>query len=86
MGTRSVRLDDEAEDALSDIIKMTGMSISDAIKNGLVTYREEAKSENKKNPSSFFKSIDLGSGGYSLGSARQSKAILKDKIKRKHKK
>ncbi len=31
MSTRSVRLDDEAEFALEDIVKRTGMSISDAI-------------------------------------------------------
>jgi len=42
MGTRSVRLDEEAENALEEIVNCTGMSISDAIKQGLVAYREIA--------------------------------------------
>lgn len=86
MGTRSVRLDNEAEDVLSEILKKTGMSISDAIKQGLMAYREKAKSQNHKNPSDFFKGCDLDEGGFSLGPARQSRSILKDKIKRNIKK
>ena len=86
MGTRSVRLDNEAEDVLSEILKRTGMSISDAIKQGLIAYREKAKSEHNQKPSDFFQSYDLGEGGYSIGSARQSKIILKEKIKARNNK
>jgi len=83
MSTRSVRLDDEAETALEDIVKRTGMSISDAIKLGLVTYREVAMKTALKRPSDFFNQFDLGDGGYTSGSARDSKSILKNKIKEK---
>lgn len=86
MGTRSVRLDNEAEDVLTEILKRTGMSISDAIKQGLIAYYEKAKSEQNKTPSDFFDECDLGEGGYSIGPARQSKTILKNKIKQRNNK
>lgn len=81
MGTRSVRLDDEAEDVLSEILKRTGLSISDAIKQGLIAYQEKTQSELTNKPSDFFKNYDFGNGGYSIGPARHSRSILKEKIK-----
>lgn len=80
MGTRSVRLDKEAESALTDIVDRTGLSISDAIKQGLITYREKALSMTTKTPSQFFRDFDLGHGGYSFGAARDSKRLLKEKL------
>lgn len=81
MSTRSVRLDDEAESALEDIVKRTGMSISDAIKQGLVSYHEIAMANTLKRPADFFTQFDLGEGGYTIGAARDSKSLLKNKIK-----
>lgn len=81
MSTRSVRLDDEAESALEDIVKRTGMSISDAIKQGLVSYREIAMANTLKRSADFFAQFDLGEGGYTTGTARTSKSLLKNKIK-----
>ncbi len=83
MSTRSVRLDDEAEFALEDIVNRTGMSISDAIKQGLISYREVALKATIKHPSDFFKQFDLGDGGYTIGSARNSKSLIKNVIKEK---
>jgi len=83
MSTRSVRLDDEAEFALEDIVKRTGMSISDAIKQGLISYREIALKTALKHPSDFFNQFDLGDGGYTSGTARESKYLLRSKIKEK---
>jgi len=83
MSTRSVRLDEEAENALEEIVNCTGMSISDAIKQGLVAYRQIAMETVTKQPAEFFKKFDLGKGGYSIGDARQSKLLLKEKIRSK---
>jgi hypothetical protein len=81
MSMRSVRLDDEAEFALADIVNRTGMSISDAIKQGLVSYREIAMASTLKRPADFFIQFDLGEGGYTIGAARDSKSLLNNKIK-----
>ena len=81
MSTRSVRLDNEAELALDYIVKRTGMSISDAIKQGLISYREVAMQTTVKHPSDFFCTFDLGEGGDALTTARDSKSKLKMRVK-----
>jgi len=83
MSTRSVRLDAEAENALEEIVNCTGMSISDAIKQGLVAYRNVAMETATIQPSKFFREFELGEGGYSTGDARRSKTLLKDKLRSK---
>ncbi len=82
MSTRSVRLDDEADIVLEDIIKRTGMSISDAIKQGLIAYHEIAMANALKRPADFFAHFELGEGGHTIGAARTVKSLLKDKIKK----
>lgn len=83
MSTRSVRLDDEAEQALEDITERTGMSISDAIKQGLISYRDIAMKTAMKHPADFFETFNLGEGGYTIGAARDSQALLKERIRGK---
>jgi len=85
MAIRSVRLDEEAESALAEIIDRTGVSISEAIKNGLIERRDSARKICKKSPAAFFASFDLGEGGYTIAGARESKAALKTKLKNKPK-
>jgi hypothetical protein len=81
MSTRSVRLDEEAENALDDIVDRTGMTISDAIKQGLIAYRQIAIATASKRPADFFQSYDLGEGGYAAGPARHAKKVLKDRLR-----
>ncbi len=57
MGIRSVRLDDEAESALAEIMERTGVSISEAIKTGLIERRDSARKTSAKSPSVFFASL-----------------------------
>ena len=85
MGTRSVRLDDEAEKALDEIINVTGISISDAIKRGLIEYRDKALAAANKKPADFFENFDLGDGNYAIGEARDAKYLLKEKLLEKRK-
>ena len=85
MGTRSVRLDAEAESALAEIIGREGISISDAIKNGLIEYRNGARNSAPKLPSEFFENFDLGEGGYTIASARHARQAIKDKLLAKRK-
>lgn len=81
MGTRSVRLDDEAESALDEIMERTGLSISQAIKEGLLEYRQKAIALTGKKPSDFFESFDLGEGGYAAAPARESRSAVKEKLR-----
>lgn len=86
MSTRSVRLDDEAEKALSEIVDRTGLSISDAIKQGLIVYREKSLADAVRKPADFFREFDKGAGGYAIGPARQAKTLVRQKLRNRHKK
>lgn len=86
MGTRSVRLDEEAEAALSDIVSHERLSISDAIKRGLLTYRDKSLATTARRPTDFFEEFELGEGGYAIGPARNSKELVKDKLNVKRRK
>jgi antitoxin component of RelBE/YafQ-DinJ toxin-antitoxin module len=85
MGTRSVRLDDEAESALAEIVGKTGVTISEAIKCGLIEYRNKARKISAKSPFEFFTHFDLGEGGYTKAPAREAGKSIKAKLKEKQK-
>ena len=83
MSTRTVRLDDEAEEILKEIRDITGLSISDALKQGLISYRETALKTCQDKPYDIFKELDLGPGGYALGQSTEVKEVVKQKIRNK---
>ena len=85
MGSRSVRLDQESESALSEVMAKTGLSISEVIKKGLIAYRETARRGGKKSPADFFREFDLGEGGYGTAPARQAQEAVKNKLRNQRK-
>jgi hypothetical protein len=80
---RSVRLDDEAEQALEEIRKATGASISDALKQGLLVVREALRQGAAASPYDVYASIDIGPGGYAEVPASEAKAAVRDLIRAK---
>lgn len=82
--TRSVRLDQEAERALADIQRLTGASISDALKRGLLAAQRELRGGNFVRPWDIYKTLDIGPGGDALGSSRTVKQDVLRILKRKH--
>jgi hypothetical protein len=81
---RSVRLDDEAEQALEEIRKATGASISDALKQGLLVVREALRQDAVAAPYDIYASIDIGPGGYAAVPASEAKTGVRDLIHAKH--
>ncbi len=84
MGSRTVRLDDEAEQALHEIRKGTGMSISEALKRGLLVLRESIRREGQRTPWVVYERIDLGPGGYAAAPAAEAKRGAREAVLRKH--
>jgi hypothetical protein len=84
MGTRTVRLDDEAEKTLAMLRKRTGLSISEVLKRGLIVYRTSALNEVSVKPYDVYRQLDLGEGGYAVAPAREAKTAVVSAIKRKH--
>lgn len=84
MGTRTVRLDDEAEKTLAKLRKVTGLSISEVLKRGLSAYEEQAMQQAARHPFTIYRELDLGEGGYAIEPARHAKSAIKEAIRRKH--
>ncbi|MBK5937710.1 ribbon-helix-helix protein, CopG family [Halochromatium roseum] len=84
MSTRTVRLDEEAEETLERLRNLTGLSISDVLKRGLSAYESEATSQAQRSAYEIYAEFDLGEGGYALAPATEAKRAVKDAIRRKH--
>jgi len=84
MGTRTVRLDDEAEITLDRLRTLTGLSISEVLKRGLKALEMQARSQVQRKPYDIFSEMDLGEGGYASAPAREAKVAIHDAIRRKH--
>ena len=83
MGTRTVRLDDEAEKTLDRLRTMTGLSISEVLKHGLSAYETETLEQAHRKPYEVFRTLYLGTGGYAVAPAREAKSAVAEIIRRK---
>jgi len=83
LGTRTVRLDEEAEKSLEEITKSTGLSVSAALKKGLIVLREEVARTASATPYEIYSELELGPGGYAVSSSDQTGQALRNAIKRK---
>jgi len=83
-GTRTVRLDDEAERTRKRLRNMTGLSISEVLKQGLGAYERQAFEQTNRKPYAIYRELDLGAGGYAVAAAREAKSAVAVAIRRKH--
>lgn len=87
MATRTVRLDPEAERTLASLTRMTGLSISEVLKRGLMSYKQQALNGPVTcTPYELLCRLDLGPGGYARAPARDAKSAVRAAILRKHRK
>ena len=84
MGTRTVRLDDEAEKTLQRLKNLTGLSISEVLKRGLSAYESEALGEATRRPYDVYRELDLGEGGHAQAAGREAKTAVVEAVRRKH--
>jgi len=84
MGSRTVRLDTEAESALREIRRTTGMTISDALKRGLLVLRQTVREKQAHRPWEIYERIELGPGGYAVAPASRAKDAVAEAMRRKH--
>jgi hypothetical protein len=85
VGTRTVRLDEDAEVTLARLRRMTGLSITDVFKRGLAALDESARSGSAtRKPYEIYRLLNLGEGGYAVAPASEAKSALREVIRRKH--
>lgn len=83
MTTRTVRLDEEAENTLARLRKATGQSISSILKQGLLAYQKNLASTASTMPYAIYKELDLGPGGYSIVPSTETRRGVRQAIARK---
>ncbi|MGQ0506837.1 MAG: hypothetical protein ACT4TC_16115 [Myxococcaceae bacterium] len=77
MGTRTVRLDEEAERLLREIRRQTGTTVSGALKHGLEVAARELRERSAARPYDIYRQLDLGKGGYARAPARKAKQAIR---------
>lgn len=81
---RTVRLDDEAEDALAEIREATGLPISEALKRGLRSLRQQVAQDAARTPFDVYQQLDLGPGGYAVAPSTDTRRGVTEALRRKH--
>ena len=84
MGTRSVRLDDEAEDALAAVVAKTGASLSVVLKRGILALRDREIGDSSRSAYEIYAAMDLGPGGYTVAPARSARSAVREAIAKRH--
>lgn len=83
MATRTVRLDDEAEETLQQIRQATGLPISEALKQGLRSLRQSIGQEAGGSPYDVYRQLDLGPGGYAIAPSTDTRRGVQAALRRK---
>jgi len=83
MATRTVRLDDEAEEALREVREATGLPISEALKRGLRSLQERVQHEAKRTPFDVYRELDVGPGGYAVAPSTRTRRVVRRVVRKK---
>jgi hypothetical protein len=84
MAIRTVRLDHEAEQTLKEVQDATGWPISEALKRGLRSLRDQIRNDVSKRPYDVYAAFDLGPGGYARVPSTDVKRGIREALRRKH--
>ncbi len=83
MAIRTVRLDEEAEEALREVRAATGLPISEALKRGLRSLQERVRHEASRTPYDVYRELDLGPGGYANAPSTETRRGVRQALRRK---
>jgi hypothetical protein len=83
MASRTVRLDDDAEKILEQLVEGTGMSISAVFKQGLLALRDQRTANADRTPYDIYRELDLGPGGYASAPSTETRRGAREAILRK---
>jgi len=70
-------LDEESERALVEVQRRTGLSVSGALKHGLMVAGDAIRGRQSPMPYEIYRAIELGPGGYAKRPARRAKAAIR---------
>ena len=85
MATRTVRLDDEAEDALREIRKRTGLPISEALKRGLRLLKKEvSEARPTRTAAEIYRSLGPIPGGNAIAPSTDVRRGVREALRKKY--
>jgi hypothetical protein len=86
MAIRTVRLDDEDEATLRQIRKATGLPISEVLKQGLQSLKQQVGESSGQRPYDLYERLDLGPGGYASAPSTETRrgvaTALRNKLRK----
>ncbi len=83
MAIRTVRLDDEAEATLRQIREATGLPVSDALKQGLQSLKQQVQNASGQRPYSLYERLDLGPGEYASAPSTETRRGVATALRKK---
>jgi hypothetical protein len=83
MAIRTVRLDDEAEATLRQIREATGLPISEALKQGLRSLKQQVQNASGQRPYDLYEKLDLGPGGYASAPSTETRSGVATALRKK---
>jgi hypothetical protein len=83
MAIRTVRLDDETEATLRQIREATGLPISEVLKQGLRSLKQQVLNASGQRPYDFYARLDLGPGGYASAPSTETRRGVTTALRKK---
>ena len=83
MAIRTVRLDEETEATLREIREATGLPISEVLKEGLRSLKQEVQNAAEQRPYDLYARLDLGPGGYASAPSTETRRGVTAAIRKK---
>ncbi len=83
MAVRTVRLDDDTEKILDQLVEGTGLSISALLKQGLLALKDQMSPQPQRAAYEIYEELDLGSGGYAVAPSTETRRGVQEAIRRK---
>jgi len=84
MALRTVRLDEDSEQILGQLVEETGMSISAVLKEGLLALRNGRAAESPRRTAyEIYEGLDLGPGGYAVAPSAEVQRGVREAVRRK---
>ena len=78
-----MRLDDETEKVLEQIVKTTHLSISATLKKGLFALHDDLSQRAHQVPYDIYRKLDLGPGGYAIAPSNDTRRAVRKAIQKK---
>jgi len=83
MSTRTVRLDEDSEEVLEELVQGTGLSASAVVKQGLLALRDRLTQKSGRSAWEVYEALDLGPGGYAIAPSTGTRRGVQEAIRRK---